>query len=139
MVRLQGDGVGPVAPEQAPARTENQTLRVSPYWVSGAPAPWAPTERRVALRLGLAAAREIAWEQTYYSRRTRRHGLGHSCSPLTRYFGWVFSTAVTASDALALPGMLRSFKNTTILVPLVSVVVYRSASVPNRDTAKKTR
>jgi hypothetical protein len=71
--------------------------------------------------------------------RTRRHGLGHSCSPLTRYFGWVFSTVVTASDALALSGMLRRFKNTTILVPLVSVVVYRSAFSAKSRHGKKTR
>src|SRR6476620_3475745 len=127
MVLRQGDGAEAAAPEQARGRKENRTPRVSPDWVSGAPAPWAQKERRVVVRLWSGAAREIAWEQTYYSRETRRHGLGHSCSPLTRYLGWFFSTVVTASDALTLLGMLRLLKNTTILVPLVSVVTYRSA------------
>src|SRR5215470_2568190 len=137
MVHLPGGGAVAVAPGQALARTENQTLRVSPYWQSGAMAPWALKERRVVVRLWRGAAREIAWEQTYYNRETRRHGLGHSCSPLTRYLGWFFSTVITASDALALPGMLRRFKNTTILVPLVPVVTYRGAVSAKSGHGKK--
>src|SRR5262245_54997425 len=90
MVRLLGGGAGVVAPAQALARKGNQTLRVSPYLVSGAPAPWARKERRVVVHRWWGAGREIAWEQTYYNRETRRHGLGHSCSPLTRYLGWFF-------------------------------------------------
>src|SRR6476661_11142413 len=90
MVHLLDGGAGAVAPGRALARTENQTLRVSPYWASGAMAPWAPKERRVVVRLWRGAAREIALVQTYYNRETRRHGLGHSCSPLTRYLGWFF-------------------------------------------------
>src|SRR5215813_4448194 len=139
MVRRPGGEAGAVAPGQVLARKENQTLRVSPYWVSGAPAPWAPKERRVVVRRWRGAAREIAWEQTYYNRETRRHGLGHSCSPLTRYLGWFFSTVFTASDALALPGMLRRFKNTTILVPLVSVVTYRERPRCQIGTRRKAR
>src|SRR6476469_4598869 len=90
MVLREGYGAEAAAPEQARVRKEKRTPRVSPDWVSGAPAPWAQKERRVVVRLWSGAAREIAWEQTYYSRETRRHGLGHSCSPLTRYLGWFF-------------------------------------------------
>src|SRR5262245_4361013 len=53
--------------------------------------------------------------------------------------GLVFSTVITASDALALPGMLRRFKNTTILVPLVSVVTYRERPQCQIGTRQKAR
>jgi hypothetical protein len=109
MVRLLGDGAGAGAPGQARATKENRTRHVSPDWAFWAMGLWGLKERMV-VRLKSAAAHESVWEQTYYSRRTRRHGLGHSCSPLTRYYWLDFSTVFAASDALALPGMLRRFK-----------------------------
>src|SRR5262249_58660820 len=66
MVHLPGGGAVAVAPGQALARTENQTLRVSPYWESGAMAPWALKERRVVVRLWRGGARGKALGRSHH-------------------------------------------------------------------------
>src|SRR5262249_56784470 len=117
MVHLPGGGAVAVAPGQALARTENRTVRVSPYWESGAMAPWALKERRVVVRLWRGGARGNALGENHYNWENRRHGVGHSCLPLSRYFGWVFFLSFLPAMLLDFPGCLEGSKTQTYLFP----------------------
>src|SRR5262249_56289439 len=110
MVHLPGGGAVAVAPGQALARTENRTVRVSPYWESGAMAPWALKERRVVVRLWRGGGRGKAWGENYYNRGSRRPGVGHPSSPLSRYLGWVFFFPFSPPTLFASPGWIAALK-----------------------------